>query len=47
MLDKNGVGQVSLAELAAPLFSPSMMALFKSFDKNGNGYIEPDEARNP
>ena len=44
MLDKNGDGQISMAEFA-PTLSPRRIMLFKQLDKNGNGYIEPDEAR--
>ena len=44
LLDKDGDGQVSLAEFA-PASSPEAMALFEQFDKNGNGFIEPDEVR--
>jgi len=44
LADKNGDGQVSLAEFA-PTLSPRSVALFQSLDKNGNNFIEPDEAR--
>ena len=44
LLDKNGDGQISLSEFA-PTFSPAAVALFKQLDKNGNGFIEPDEVR--
>ena len=44
MLDKNGDGQISLIEFA-PALSPASVALFKRLDKNGNGFIEPDEVR--
>ena len=46
LLDKNGDGQISLAEFA-PTLSPKRVALFKQLDKNNNGFIEPDEARSP
>jgi len=46
MLDKNGDGQISLAEFA-PTLAPRALMLFKQLDKNNNGFIEPDEARNP
>ena len=42
--DKNGDGQVSLREFA-PTFSPVSVDLFKRYDKNGDGYIVPDEVR--
>ena len=44
--DKDGDGQISLKEFA-PTLSPAAVNLFKRLDKNGNGFIEPDEARNP
>jgi len=46
MLDKDGDGQVSLKEFA-PTSSPARIKLFKQYDKNGNGFIEPNEVRNP
>ena len=42
LLDKNGDGQISLAEFA-PTLSYRMVTLFNRLDKNSNGYIEPDE----
>ena len=42
--DKNGDGQISLAEFA-PTLSLEAVALFQRLDKNGDGFIEPDEAR--
>jgi Ca2+-binding EF-hand superfamily protein len=47
ILDKNGDGQISLAEFAVPTLTPAKWEMFKRFDKNGNGFIEPDEVRNP
>lgn len=47
VMDKNGDGQISLAEFAAPRYLPATMARFKQYDKNGNGFIEPDEVRRP
>ena len=44
LLDKNGDGQISLAEFA-PTLSRSRVILFHQLDKNGNGFIEPDEVR--
>lgn len=44
--DKNGDGQISLSEFA-PTLLPAMLNLFKQFDKNSNGLIEPDEVRKP
>ena len=44
LLDKNGDGQVSLAEFA-PSLAPRMVTLFRRLDKNDNGLIEPDEVR--
>lgn len=46
LLDRDGDGQISLAEFA-PTLAPSMVNRFKQLDKNGNGLIEPNEARNP
>jgi len=43
-LDRNGDGQVSLAEFA-PNMSPASLALFGRLDKNGDGFITPDEVR--
>lgn len=44
ILDKNGDGQVTLAEFA-PTLAPATVKNFERFDKNGNGIIEPDEVR--
>ena len=44
LLDKNGDGQVSLAEFA-PTLSLRDVGLFRRLDKNNNGVIEPDEVR--
>jgi Ca2+-binding EF-hand superfamily protein len=46
VLDKNGDGQISLAEFA-PTLDPRAIMRFKQLDKNNNGFIEPDEARTP
>jgi len=46
ILDRNGDGQISLAEFA-PTLAPAAVRLFKQLDKNGDGFIDPDEARNP
>jgi len=46
ILDRNGDGQISLAEFA-PTLAPAMVERFKQLDKNGNGLIEPDEIQNP
>jgi hypothetical protein len=46
LLDKNGDGQISLAEFA-PTLAPRSVQLFKQLDKNNNGFIEPDEIRTP
>jgi hypothetical protein len=46
LLDKNGDGQISLSEFA-PTLDPVAVELFKRLDKNGNGFIEPDEVRVP
>jgi len=46
LLDKNGDGQLSLYEFA-PTLDRRRVELFKKLDKNGNGFIEPDEVRNP
>ena len=43
-LDRDGDGQVSLREFA-PNMSPASLALFGRFDKNGDGFITPDEVR--
>jgi len=45
VMDKNGDGQVSLAEFAAPRYLPATVVRFKAYDKNGDGLIEPDEVR--
>jgi Ca2+-binding EF-hand superfamily protein len=42
--DLNGDGQISLSEFA-PTLSAASLALFGKLDKNGNGFIEPDEVR--
>ena len=44
ILDKNGDGQISLSEFA-PTLAPARVELFKRLDKNGNGFIEPNEVR--
>ena len=44
ILDKNGDGQISLAEFT-PTLAPAMVDHFKRYDNNGNGLIEPDEVR--
>ena len=44
--DKNGDGQISLAEFA-PTLAPADVSRFERLDKNGDGLIEPSEARNP
>jgi len=46
LLDRNGDGQISLAEFA-PTLAPARVLLFEQLDRKGNGFIEPDEARNP
>ena len=46
MWDRNGDGQISLQEFA-PTLAPRLVELFKRFDKNNNGVIEPDEVRSP
>jgi len=46
IFDKNGDGQISLAEFA-PNPTLARLRLFRQLDKNGNGFIEPHEARNP
>jgi len=46
MLDKNGDGQISLVEYV-PTLVPATVRLFKRLDKNDDGFIEPNEARNP
>ena len=46
LVDKNGDGQISLYEFA-PSLDRRRIELFKGLDKNGNGFIEPDEVRNP
>lgn len=42
--DLDGDGQISLAEFA-PTFTPQALALFGRLDKNGDGFITPDEVR--
>lgn len=42
--DTDGDGQVSLLEFA-PSLSPRALALFGKLDKNGDGFITPDEVR--
>lgn len=42
--DRDGDGQVSLFEFA-PTLSSSALALFGKLDKNGDGFITPDEVR--
>ncbi|MCL2742300.1 MAG: hypothetical protein FWE67_00445 [Planctomycetaceae bacterium] len=44
--DKDGDGQVSLLEFA-PTLSPAALALFGKLDKDGDGFITPDEVRKP
>ena len=44
LLDKNGDGQVSLAEFA-PTLSQAAVMLFNSLNKNGDYFITPDEVR--
>jgi len=44
LLDKDGDGQISLKEFA-PTLSPDAVLRFHQLDKNGNGFIEPDEVR--
>ena len=44
LLDKNGDGQVSLAEFA-PTLSPASVALFNRLNKNGDYFITPDKVR--
>ena len=46
ILDKNGDGQISLAEFA-PMLAPAAVRRFNELDRNGNGLIEPNEVRNP
>ena len=41
--DTNGDGQVSLYEFAAPQFSNQSLAFFGRLDRNGDGFIAPDE----
>ena len=42
--DRDGDGQISMREFA-PALSPESVKMFKQLDKNGDGFIEPDEAR--
>ncbi|MDR0871119.1 MAG: hypothetical protein LBN39_10050 [Planctomycetaceae bacterium] len=42
--DRDGDGQVSLLEFA-PTLSPAALATFGKLDKNGDGFITPDEVR--
>jgi Ca2+-binding EF-hand superfamily protein len=44
--DKDGDGQVSLLEFA-PSLSPASLALFGQLDKNGDGFLQPEEVRKP
>ena len=44
LLDRNGDGQISLSEFA-PTLAPARVRLFMQLDRNGNGFIEPDEVR--
>jgi Ca2+-binding EF-hand superfamily protein len=44
--DRDGDGQVSLKEFA-PSLSAASLALFGRLDKNGDGFITPDEVRPP
>jgi len=44
--DQDGDGQVSLKEFA-PSLSAASLALFGRLDKNGDGFITPDEVRTP
>ena len=46
ILDRNGDGQISLAEFA-PNPTLARLRLFRQLDKNGDGFISPHEARNP
>jgi len=46
MLDRNGDGQISLAEFA-PMLAPAAVRRFEQLDKNSNGLIEPNEVRSP
>ena len=41
--DRNGDGQVSLYEFAAPAFHDEDLARFGRLDKNADGFITPDE----
>ena len=41
--DRDGDGQVSLYEFAAPAFRDEDLARFGRLDKNGDGFITPDE----
>ena len=43
IMDKDGDGQISMAEFLERY--PRAIMRFKELDKNGNGFIEPDEVR--
>ena len=42
--DQDGDGQVSLKEFAPTLSTPAL-GIFGRLDKNGDGFITPDEVR--
>ncbi|MDR1964770.1 MAG: hypothetical protein LBQ50_13435 [Planctomycetaceae bacterium] len=44
--DQDGDGQISLKEFA-PSLSASALVLFGRLDKNGDGFVTPDEVRTP